>query len=74
MSMITLCNIIRAKTDEEILEAERIHREDLKNKPSDAEILTDFLSNCSTSKGNPLLNKGQFANLENGKITVKSSN
>lgn len=72
MSMITLCNIALAKTDEEKAEAERIHREDVKNKPSDAEVITEFLSNCSTNSGDSVLNKGEFADLENGKITIKN--
>ena len=74
MSMITFCNIVMAKTDEERKSAELIHREDVKNKPSDSEVITDFLSNCSTNSGDSALKKGEFADLENGKITIKKSN
>ena len=40
--MITFCNIVMAKTDKERKSAELIHREDVKNKPSDAEVITAY--------------------------------
>lgn len=74
MSFITLANIALAKTDEERKEAERIHREDVKNRPSDAEQITSFLQNCTTSSGEQVLKSGEYADLDSGKVTVKKSN
>jgi hypothetical protein len=74
MSALTFGNMCLAQTDEEKAKAKKLHREDIKNQPSDAELLTEFLNNCSTKQDKPILSKGEFADLENGKITIKKSN
>lgn len=74
MSGITFANMCLANTPEEKAEAEKLHRADVKSQPSDAENITNFLSNCSTKQDKPVLNKGEFADLENGKVTIKKSN
>ena len=73
MSMVTLTNIILAQTQAEKVKAEKLHRESVKNQPSDAEIITSFLGNCTTKKDKPVLNKGEFADLEDGKVAIKKS-
>lgn len=73
MSMVTLANIILAQTPEEKIEAEKLHREYVKKQPSDAEIITSFLGNCTTKQDSPVLNKAEFADLEDGKVVIKKS-
>lgn len=74
MSALTFANMCLAKTPEERAEAERLHREDVKNRPTDAEIITEFLSNCHTSQGSAVLGRGEYAEFNNGKVTVKKLN
>ena len=47
--MHTLVNIVLAKTDEEKQLAEKAHQEWLKNQPTDAEIIINFLKECEVN-------------------------
>lgn len=73
MSRITLANILLAKTPEEEAAAKAAHKADLANRPSDAEILTEFMKNCTNGNGDPILKRDEMADLQNGKIVIKKT-
>lgn len=66
--------IILAETPESRAEAEREFREEQRNAPTDAEIITGFLRDCSDMQGTPLLLADEFAALDGGKVQVKKLN
>ena len=74
MSLITLTNILFAKTPEEEKAAKEAHAADLANRPSDSEQITEFLKNCTTAQGKPILNRDEMADVNDGKITIKKTN
>ncbi len=73
MSRITLANILLAKTPEELEQAKAAHKADLANKPSDSEIITEFLKNCTNPSGEPILKSDEMAHFDNGSITIKKT-
>ena len=52
-------------------------RELLSTKPdsrkTDSEQITEFLKNCTTSNGEPLLKPDEMADFQNGEIIIKKS-
>ncbi|MYM61610.1 hypothetical protein GTG28_20630 [Vibrio sp. OCN044] len=73
MSRVTLANILLAKTSEEKEAAKKAHAEDLANRPSDSEIITSFLQNCTTGRGEPVLQRDEMAEFSDGHISIKKS-
>lgn len=73
MSRVTLANILFAKTPEEREAAKAAHAADLANKPSDSEVITDFLKNCTNGQGDAILQRDEMAEFNDGQITIKKS-
>ncbi|HAV1520173.1 TPA: hypothetical protein JG825_003492 [Vibrio parahaemolyticus] len=73
MSRITLANIVLATTPEEKAAAKAAHAADLANQPTDSEIITNFLRNCTNGQGEPILQRDEMADLNDSQISFKKS-
>lgn len=73
MSRVTLANILFAKTPEEKEAAKAAHAADLANKPSDSEVITVFLKNCTDGQGKAILQRDEMADFHDGKISIKKT-
>ncbi|EGR4074873.1 hypothetical protein DDO73_17600 [Vibrio cholerae] len=73
MSLITLTNILLATTPEEKAAAQAAHAADLASRPSDSEIITGFLKQCTNAEGKPVLDREQRAEIRDGSISVVKS-
>ena len=75
MSLATLIiDLNQAKTPEEEQQAYAAFDARMAAQPSDAEVLTAFMRDCTDTAGNPLLQSGEYAELVSGKIEVKKLN
>ena len=67
--------IILVETPEARAKAEREFREEQKNAPSDAEIITGFLRDCTDNSGAPILQADEYADeVDSGKINIRKLN
>lgn len=73
MSRVTLANILFAKTPEEKEAAKAAHAADLANKPSDSEVITAFLKNCTDGQGDAILQRDEMVQLNDGQISIKKT-
>lgn len=73
MSRVTLANILFAKTPEEKAAAKAAHAADLASQPTDSEVITDFLKNCTNGQGEPILQRDQMADFHEGQISIKKT-
>ena len=73
MSRITLANILLAKTPEEKAAAKAAHAADLANRPTDSEIISDFLKNCTDGQGKAILQRDEMADFHDGQISIKKT-
>ena len=62
--MVTLTDLILADTPEEYEELQRQFRAEQAAAPTDAEILTAFMRDCTDMAGKPLLQNDEFADLQ----------
>jgi hypothetical protein len=62
------------KTPGEEKKAYAEFRERMGNEPSDAEVLTAFMRDCTDMDGKPLLQADEYAELDGGKVVTKKLN
>jgi hypothetical protein len=74
IDMVALTDLILAATPEEYDELTRQLRAEQAALPSDAEVLTAFMRDCTDMDGRPLLQAGEHADLVDGKVIVKKLN
>ncbi|WP_045391860.1 hypothetical protein [Vibrio rotiferianus] len=73
MSRVTLAKILFANSPEEKAAAKAAHAADLANQPTDSEIITDFLKNCTSVQGEPILQRDEMADFHDGQISIKKT-
>lgn len=73
MSRVTLANILFAKTPEEKAAAKAVHAADLASQPSDSEVITAFLKNCTDSQGDAILQRDEMAEFNDSQISIKKT-
>ena len=75
MSLVDLIiDLNNATTPEEEKRAYAAFDQRKAAQPSDAEVLTAFLHDCTDMAGKPLLQADEYAELDGGKVVVKKLN
>ncbi|WDD90330.1 hypothetical protein Bsp3421_000155 (plasmid) [Burkholderia sp. FERM BP-3421] len=72
MNMVALTDLILAETAQEYDELQRQFRSEQAAKPSDAEVLTTFMRDCTDAAGAPLLQADKYAVFNGGRIIRKN--
>lgn len=72
MSLVDLMiDLNNAKSPEEVKRSYDAFDQRKAAQPSDAEVLTTFLRDCTDMNGKPLLDTDEYADLEGGKIVMR---